>query len=189
MITIYLDLSEDNTVQGWGTSQERQGNTFPVKLPLNHPFLAEPGFGYWYVTELGELEKDEKLLLDSARLEKLNELKDSCREDIIHGFDFAIEGTTYHFNYSELDQQNMIQNKYTLELGERIIPWRGYDEEGNSYDLEIGNAQFNTMFQTAVRVKNKKLRLLHEYYPKLLNTLTDVEEIREVTWDSSIEVD
>lgn len=188
MITIYLDLDENNYINGWGTAQEKQGNTFEITVPEDNELILTGGFRYFYVSSDGtKILKDSTAHLNIVKEGKLESLKISCQEDILNGFDYDMGIGVYHFYYSETDQQNMIQNKYALEMGEEVVPWRGY-KDGQPFDFQIKETQFNTMFKEAVRVKNHKLKLLREYYPTLLSSLGSIEEVNNVKWDSSIEM-
>lgn len=187
MITIYVEIDENNYIQSWGSNQEDYN--IGITISKDHEFMQHPGFGYYYLSEdHTRILKDSTAHLNLIKAEKIEELKIDCQKDIVYGFDYNMGFGIFHFYYSETDQQNMIQNKYALEMGEETVPWRGYAPNDEAFDFEIKETQFNAMFREAVRVKNHKLRLLREYYPNLLSSLGSIEEVNNVKWDSSIEM-
>lgn len=188
----FFQLDQDNYVLGWSSTDEKSMNLHELDIPEDHIFFNQTAANkmdcFYIDFKNNLLRKDDTKELNQEKQFKLENLKEDCQKDILYGFDYNMGLGIFHFYYSETDQQNMLQNKYALEMGEESIPWRGYNKDGEPIDFQIKETQFNTMFKEAVRVKNYKLKLLREYYPHLISSLSTIKEVQEIKWDSSIEM-
>jgi Domain of unknown function (DUF4376) len=170
---IYIQIDENNTVVGWGTSEFMEGNEV-VQIEPDHPFLTTSPMTWKYID--GQFIKDEALELQKVQNNKIEELNVACNKAILTSFEY--NGNVIPFG--ETDQANLNQQLTLLLLDPALdsVVWK---TENN------GIKQFTReQFIEACKAgeSHKRNNISHYWQLKAyVEGLTSVEEVQAINFD------
>jgi len=133
--------------------------------------------------EVGKKSLDEvnTVTIEFVRSRKLAELSEICENTISSGFDLVLsDGVSHHFSMSLQDQMNLVGLQRSLDRNEDPI----YHADGELMQFySIEDAQ--DILAGANKWKNYHIALYNSL-KNWINSLTDIEIINEIAYDSSI---
>lgn len=126
---------------------------------------------------------DEELSLTAeyAKAAKIDEMRRSCEEAIIHGVDVTYDGVTRHYSLELTDQLNILALQDAIEQGAQQIPYHGDDEPCRYYSQEE--------FLAVVAAANAHKTFHTTYFNSLKAYIENVEtldELDEITYGVSV---
>ena len=125
-------------------------------------------------------------LLNKLRAEKDTELNQACASAILNGFDFAMDGVTYHFSYDNEAQVNF-QETYTLFQNSVIndVMWTVTLGEGK-FRLFLNKERFTQVYYASIQHKFRCIKYYRDKLTPLLTSATTYDMINNIVWDSSV---
>ena len=128
-----------------------------------------------------KVSETEEITAEFVRGRKLKELSAACKTAIEDGFSLVLsDGAPHHFSMSIQDQMNLIDLQRALDLNEDPVYhadgelMQFYSQE-DAQDILIGANKWRTYNQA-----------LYNSLKNWINNLTDIEQIDEITYESSI---
>lgn len=126
---------------------------------------------------------DEELSLTAeyAKAAKIDEMRRSCEEAIIHGVDVTYDGVTRHYSLELTDQLNILALQDAIEQGAQQIPYHGDDEPCRYYSQEE--------FLAVVAAANAHKTFHTTYFNSLkayIEHIETLEELDEITYGVSV---
>ena len=127
-------------------------------------------------------------ILAQAKKDKLAQIDAETSATILAGFDYEIDGTTYHFNYDAFDQQNFVDTASMCQLalaGTKGLPesvtWNSYSiPDGTLVQQTFDAASFLTLY-TAGAMAHKATKMTEGGTRKAAvaaaETLEDIEKV------------
>lgn len=191
MVNITLFLDEQGLITSWGTSMKSLDDTptLDIKLPFNHPLLTgkEP-FSFYRVVD-GELTYSEELALSETKKQKIAELL-RIKDDLVDsGFCYIIKGIEYQVTYTKEDQDYLhaIYNKLLLISEENVtvsLKVKGTNMPLGIADVVLTPDEFMVLYTYADLIMKWKESKCTDLLEPYINTLTTIEEVNKVTWDT-----
>ena len=107
----------------------------------------------------------ELLTLEEAKAEKMRQIDAETSAAILAGFDYDVNGTTYHFSYDSFDQQNFVDTASMCQLSLAGTPglpssvtWNSYTSDGALVQQTFDAASFLVLY-TAGAMTHKAARM------------------------------
>lgn len=108
----------------------------------------------------------ELMSLEEAKAEKMRQIDAETSASILAGFDYEIEGATYHFSYDEHDQQNFVDTVSMCQLslaGTPGVPdsvvWNSYTVPGDELVQQAFDAASFVALYTAGAMAHKAAKM------------------------------
>jgi len=176
-IKIYMDVDEKNRINGWGSTPSE--NSVEIEVESDHPVLM--AFGrYSYID--GEIVEDPSRLLEEMKAEKDLELSNACKDAILRGFKYEINGVDYHFSFDTEAQLNFQGAERLLKEGlvEEIL-WT-VRKDGEYIRIAIDSKIMNELAIAILNHKNNNISKYRDFLMPLVNGAETEEEINSITW-------
>jgi hypothetical protein len=136
----------------------------------------------YILTENEMLIKDESYILETAKAGKGKELEDACRESILNGFPYTINGVEYHFSYDYEAQGNFRDAKEALLDGSiPEVRWT-VRKDGEIHRVLITKEIIVDLCREAMTQKNDKISRLRDFLMLILEGCTTIEDINQLNW-------
>jgi len=182
--TIYITVDENNVISNGWSDIRTSDQEIEVQIDESDSFFSESPKLFIY--QDGKIIKSDNLALKKAKYLKGQELNQACNNAILSGFDYNINGVSYHFSFDTEAQLNFQGANWMLENGKTTnIMWTVKNNSTGVYERMTINLDLMRDLQVAIfNHKNDNISKYRDVlYPKLL-AATTVEEINEITWDS-----
>lgn len=116
--------------------------------------------------------------LEEAKLTKISELDTSCTKDILAGFEYTKDGTTYLLGFDIQDQSNLTQQIAILSVSTEPIMWK---VKGQLVFLQFTKDEF---LQMGLVAKAHKGTLMQKYFTlcSQVQACTDIVGVDAVVW-------
>lgn len=179
-MTIYLYVGADNIIDGWGSTYSE--GMLEHDLEPDDPVLQN--FGILRYVD-GKVVADDSIGLDNAKIAKDEELNLKCKEAILAGFEYSINGTVYWFSYDIEAQGNFRDGREALRDGlASVLPWTvrvgGID---GPYDRIIVDFKLLMAISMAGMIhKTEKINKYRDFLMPIVNQAKEVEEVESVVW-------
>lgn len=134
--------------------------------------------------------KDEYLKLDlnTASLQevqnaKIKLLSEDCKNDILNGFDYDLNGIVYHFSFDGEAQANFTGTVATLSAGIiTTIPEWTVSENGIYKRIQMTVDEFKEVSRYALTIKDEKIsKFRNTLVPQVMAATTN-QEVDAVVW-------
>lgn len=114
------------------------------------------------------------------------ELNKACSDAILGGFDFLLDGVTYHFSYDNEAQVNF-QETYTLFQNSVIndVMWT-VTLSGGKFRLFLDKGRFTQVYYASIQHKLRCIKYYRDKLTPLLTSATTYDMINNIVWDSSV---
>ena len=124
--------------------------------------------------------------IDVHKKAKDAELNKACSDAILGGFDFAMDGVTYHFSYDNEAQVNF-QETYALFQNSVIndVMWTVTLGEGK-FRLFLNKDRFTQVYYASIQHKLRCIKYYRDKLTPLLTSATTYDMINNIVWDSSV---
>lgn len=121
--------------------------------------------------------------LEELKENKKKQLSDTCRDEILSGFECEMLGVIYHISY-DMEAQANLQEVYQLFQNKVIetIRWSAI-LEGEKTRLSLSKPEFEKMFYTSVKHKQCLISKLKDSIEPKIDSATSVEEIEAIKWE------
>lgn len=122
-----------------------------------------------------------RLTAEYAKAAKIDEMRRSCEEAIIHGVDVTYDGVTRHYSLELTDQLNILALQDAIEQGAQQIPYHGDDEPCRYYS--------QGEFLAVVAAANTHKTFHTTYFNSLKSYIENIEtldELDEITYGVSV---
>lgn len=86
----------------------------------------------------GKVVGPELMTLEEAKTKKMQQIDAETSSAILAGFDYAVDGTTYHFSYDSYDQQNFSDTANMCQFALSGMPDMPATVQWNSYTVPDG---------------------------------------------------
>lgn len=181
MMTIYLHLEEGkNQVIAWSSSPASEKD-IEIQVADDHKVITNP---LNFVYENGQLIESSSYLLEGARNDKDSELNSACNQAILKGFDYTINGVSYHFSFDVEAQLNFQGVNALFQSGTiTTIDWTVKNNATGLYErIIIDKATMDNLSLLILQHKsNNVTKYRNDLYPKLMQAST-LEEIEAIKW-------
>ena len=94
------------------------------------------------------------MALEEAKAAKLAQIDAETSATILSGFDYEIDGTTYHFSYDSFDQQNFVDTASMCQISLAGTPglpssvtWNSYTADGALVQQTFDAASFLVLYR------------------------------------------
>lgn len=141
----------------------------------------------WYLID-DELVKKEgeaqNRLLQIVKEQKDEELNLACNRAILNGFDYTINGISYHFSF-DIEAQFNFQGVQSLLANGTIseIPWTVLNNETKEHERITVNSQLiSTLSMVILHHKNSNISKYRDFLSVQLQNATTIEEVQEIKW-------
>jgi hypothetical protein len=135
-----------------------------------------------YKVENDRLIKDDVYVLEMVKAGKGKELEDACRESILNGFPYTINGVEYHFSYDYEAQGNFRDAKEALLDGSiPEVRWT-VRKDGEIHRVLITKEIIVDLCREAMTQKNDKISRLRDFLMLILEGCTTIEDINQLNW-------
>lgn len=178
-MTIHITYNSEGLVLAFGTSPVRIDNCDTLELDIDprHPLL-QPDSNMMYLVKDGELIQAPQHSLDSAKTQKLEEMRQRCQDAITAGFDHLIEGVTYHFSLDTEAQQNFTSTYQLMRDGlVDEVPWT-VTVDGEYTRILVTK---EIMEELAVAILHHKTGNISKFRDFLTIQIEDAQTLEEVT--------
>jgi hypothetical protein len=182
MVTIFVVIDENGKVNGWSSSHME--GSIEVQIPEDHEFLSGNPFLYRYVDN--KLLRDSDIELESAKKKKDDELNSACKEAILDGFEYEVDGIVYKFSYDMEAQINFGDAKDILNEGlVPSIPWTVKNPEGEYSRISVDKALMYNLTFAIMQHKTDKISRYRDILLPVVRSAETLEEVNGVTWEGS----
>ena len=131
---------------------------------------------------------DEVTLLDAAKVDKMNQLRSLCSQQILGYFSVPINGTIYLFSCDQEAQINFEKSDRALEKGRLThVPWTCYTTEGQVTRVVLDAVTFEQVYIAHLAHIQGSIVRLRDVYQPLVMSAESIAELGGITWDDAIE--
>ncbi|QKE72649.1 hypothetical protein HPK19_07445 [Arthrobacter citreus] len=178
MITIYIDVDDNNNVVAFGTSPV---GSKPIQVQVDSMEVFDKPDGYKYIN--GRLIKDENYLFELEKQRKINELDNFCTQGILDKFTATIDGVQYQFSNSQQAQGNFDKILKAFERGYiQGLKWTAYDMEGNVVRVPINAQSMETLYVAHLtHIQNSIVKFRDILQPQV-EKATTTEQLNLIVW-------
>ncbi|UUG68081.1 hypothetical protein [Bacillus phage PK-3] len=172
-------------VQGWSTTPFGENNV-EIEVSEDHEILRDP-FQYKYID--GQLMLDAEFALNRAKKLKDRELNEACQQAILDGFDYTINGVSYHFSFDTEAQLNFqgAERVFSRNLVESI-DWTVKNNSTGEYErIPITETIMDELSVIILNHKSDNVSRYRDILYKQLESATTVEEVNAIRWNSAEE--
>lgn len=181
-MNIYIQIDEQNRVIGWSSTNGIEGG-IEIEIPEDHEFFISPF--YLFIYSNGTLIKDESYLLELAKKRKEKELDEACNEAILAGFEYTINGVTYHFSFDYEAQLNFQGAERLLSKGlVESVMWTVH-RDGQYERIPITKEIMDELILKIYQHKNDNISKFRDVLLPRVYAATTIEEVEAITWDSA----
>ena len=175
---IYVYVDDNGKVEGWGSTPSE--NTLEFDVDENHEILRNP---FAFVVQDDKLVKDESEILRQMKLRKEAELNQACQDAIIAGFDYTIDGISYHFSF-DLEAQLNFQGAENLFAKGVVneLTWTA-QKDGEYTRITITPDLMNQLSLAIFKHKNDNISKLRDVLLPQVEAATTVEEVQAIVWE------
>lgn len=179
-MTVYLYVGEGNIIEGWGTTFAE--GMIEHDLDPSDPVLMN--FGVLRLVD-GTVVADDTIAIDIAKKDKDEELNAKCKEAILAGFEYTIDGVNYWFSYDMEAQGNFRDASDALNGG--MVPELPWTVRIGGIDGEYGRVMVNARLILELRVagmthKSEKISKYRDFLMPIVDQAVSSEEIESVVW-------
>lgn len=179
MMKIFIQADADGILQGWGSTRGHETD-IEVEVADNHPILFSNHRLFRYVD--GQIIKGIDLELAKEKGKKALELNKACKNAILSGFDYIIDGVEYHFSFDQEAQMNFQGAKEVLNDGlVQEIMWT-VKQNGEYTRIPVTKALMAELTVAILQHKDNNISKYRDFLMPMVNGSTTVEEIQSVTW-------
>ncbi|WP_424474843.1 hypothetical protein [Oceanobacillus kimchii] len=179
MITIFIQLDEENRVISWGSSTIGE-NCVEVLIPEDHAFFNSSR-SFIYIN--GELIKDDLHELKILRQQRFDELSKECETEIKGYFKVVLHDTEYAFSYDYEAQLNFTGTLILFNENQiDVVEWTAYNGD-NVERITLDKTDFLIVTNEAFMHKNGNIHKLRNIIQPLLESCQTKEEINAIKWN------
>lgn len=184
-VSIYVD--NEGYVTTWGTALTAEGEEEHVlMLPETHPLITgEHSFSCYRLENEELIFCPDRQLINFKNFKK-SELLETKNNKILEGFCYIINGKEYKVDYTKEGQEYLrsIYNHLLLVNEEDVIVSLKPVEANEKEDLTFTPDQFAVLLTYAELIEKWKESKYTDLLVPYIDSLTTVDEISLVTWDS-----
>jgi hypothetical protein len=127
---------------------------------------------------------DKGVLLEQSKSSKIEELERSCDNSIVGGFDYPINGVSYHFSCSLAAQSNFEGTNTLFKEGLiQSAKWTVVNNEtGQTERIELNQETFNSIKLAVFQHIASNVSKLRDILEPQVNTATIQAELDAIVW-------
>lgn len=174
--TIYLDVDKNGDFQ-WGTSDFV--GSIPVRVNEDHPIFNSSKYFKYIDGKIVEIYRDP---LRDVKLIKEEELSIFCEQAILSGFDYEIDGVSYHFSFDQEAQLNFHEAKLLFaDNAIATINWTVTDK-GVYKRIPIDKETMNKLSLVILEHKESNINKFRNVLMPKVEAANTKEEIDAIVW-------
>ena len=142
----------------------------------------------WDFSKMAWVESmDNKTILKDVKETKKKKLNDICKEEILKGFIFNLNGADLRFSYDQEAQRNL-SDRWNLFQNDMIDSIRitAHKEDGSAVRFAFNKSEFNKLYLKSIQHKENCISKYRDDLLPLVNQALTVEQVEAVTWDTIV---
>lgn len=177
---LYIQIDANNKLTACGTTPIGE-NSIELEVDSAIEVIMNSSS---YVYEDGELIKSETAELENLKIQKDQELNDSCKKAILYGFKHTINDVLYLFSFDTEAQLNFQGAERLLDNGSIAeVPWTVTNCDTNKKErIMITKVLMDVITNLILQHKMSSVAKYRDVlYPQLMSAVT-AEEIDLIKW-------
>lgn len=175
---IIVDQASKRVIGAGDTAMEMDGKlTFAIEE--NEAIRENPEF---YILQGDQIVLDSGYILELAKKGKEEEMTIACRESILKGFTYPINGVDYQFSYDYEAQGNFRDAKEAFTDGTITeLRWT-VKKDGKIERIKITKEIMKDLYKFSMNEKNNKISRLRDFLMLVLEGCTTIEDVNNIKW-------
>jgi hypothetical protein len=123
-------------------------------------------------------------ILEDYKKSKAEELSKACQQSIYNGFEYEINGVTYHFSYDTEAQLNFqgVERLFAQGIVEEVM-WT-VKKDGQYMRIPITKEILDELALVMLNHKNANISKYRDVLMPMVESAQTIEEVEAITWDS-----
>ena len=175
----WVELDKNGFIKGWATVNAT-GSMIKTKIDVEDYRLQDCN-NYRY--ENGKLIHDTSGLVEDYKSKRIEQLNEECSQRIQNGFDYQINGETYHFGFDLADQLNFSSTFMMMATGAiSEIGWTCYKDDV-VHRVTLTKNDIIAISSIAIQHKNKLITDFREIIQPYVEQMDDKALIQNLSWE------